>query len=163
MRCPARLTVRSNQTAWVAYTQVSRWGRHAHNVSREIPSRGWEDYGEIDWLITSQRIVGRLRASSDMMSVWWSGLAGFEIDLHDDRLTLNGANGWTGQLTCPDVSPIALAAAGMCYGPDAIAVHPALAALRKAEGWQTRMLPRGARTPTEGATILTMPNRRRSS
>jgi hypothetical protein len=51
---------------------------------------------------------------------------------------------------------------GMCHGPDAIVVHPGLAALRITEGWQ-EMLPRGRCARTEGATILTMPNRKRSS
>jgi hypothetical protein len=138
IQAPARLVVRSSFT-------------------------GWEDHGRINWLITSQRIVGRYRAGGQLISVWWSGLAGVHIDLDHDRLTLNAVNGWTGQLSGPDVSLIAVAAVGMCHGPESLAVHPALLALRGTEGWQTMPPPEQPRALIESAPIVTISSRRRTS
>ncbi len=149
LRARARLAMRSSQTSWVAYTEMSWMGRQARNVSREISSRRWEDYGEIDWLITSQRLVGRLRGSGELISVWWSGLVGVDVDLRHDRLTLNGVNDWIGKLSGPEISPIAVAAVGTCYGPEALALHSALAALRETQIGQMTP-PEQSRTFSEG-------------
>ena len=160
-RTRARLTMHSSQHAWVAYTQMSWRGRYGRNVSREISSARWEDFGEIDWLITSHRTVGRLPASSELISVWWSGLVGLDIDLNGDRLTLNGMNGWTGKLTGPEISPIAVAAVAMCHGPEALAAHPGLAQLRHIDGRNATALSRGPLPPAGGATIVALPTRQR--
>jgi hypothetical protein len=149
--------VRSNQAAWAAYTRLSWPGWRAKNVTRDTAMGGWQDCGEIEWLITSERVVGRLLASSEMISVWWSGLAGVDIDLESDRIVFNGVNGWTGTLTGPSVAPIAVAAIGMCHGVDALLVHPALTGFRLTDYW----LPRPSSLPTSvgaGATILRMPS-----
>ena len=61
--------------------------------------------------------------------MWWSGLAGVDIDLDHDRLTLNAVNGWTGQLCGPDVSMIGVAAVGMCHGAEALTVPLPLCSL----------------------------------
>jgi hypothetical protein len=156
-RTRARLTMRSSHTAWVAYTHLTWGGRHARNISREISAPGSDNLGDIDWLITSQRIVGRQPASSELISVWWSGLAAVEVDLHHDRLTLNDNNGWTGQLAGPAVSPIAVAAVGMCHGPEALAIHPDLAPLRTIESQQATKPPKNQPTLTNGATIAVPP------
>ena len=124
MRVRARLAVRGSQATWTAYTQVSWLRRCARHVTHEVSAEGWQDSGRIDWLVTSQRIVGRLPASSEMYSIWWSGLAGVDIDLARDRIVLNGVNGWTGMLTGPAVAPIAIAAVAMCHGLEALLVHP---------------------------------------
>lgn len=159
-RTRARLTMHSSQHPWVAYTQMSWWGRHARTVSGEISSPRWEDLGGIDWLITSHRIVGRLPSSSELISVWWSGLVGVDVDLNGDRLTLNGMNGWTGKLTGPEISPIAVAAVAMCHEPEALAAHPGLAQLRHIDGRNARPPSRGS--SADGATIVALPTRQRT-
>ena len=128
-----------------------------------LEPQGWEGHGEIDWLTTSKRIVGRYQAGGELISVWWSALAGVDIDLDHDRLTLNAVNGWTGHLSGPDVSLIAVAAVGICHGSEALTVHPALLALRVSEGWQTMPPPEEPRALTKSSTIVTISSRRRTS
>jgi hypothetical protein len=129
-RVRARLAVRTSQAAWTANTRVSWLGRRARSVTCETSTYHWQDHGEIDWLITSERVVGRLPASSEMISLWWSGLAGVDIDLKRDRIVVNGVKGWTGKLTGPAVAPIAVTAVAKCHGLEAVWLAPALAALR---------------------------------
>lgn len=156
----SRLGVRSSQPVWTVYTPASGWGRHTRRAS---DSRAWVDHGAIDWLITSQRIAGRYRASGELISVWWSGLVGVDIDLKRDRLILNGVDGWIGQLTGPEVAPIAVAAVAMCHEPQALGVHRALVGLRGIDDWQRASSPDMPLAQTDGATILTMPRRRQTS
>jgi hypothetical protein len=129
-RVRARLAVHTSQAAWTANTQASWLSRRARSVTRETVMYQWQDYGEIDWLITSERIVGRRAVSSEMICLWWSGLAGVDIDLKRDRIVVNGVNGWTGMLTGPCVAPVAVAAIAMCHGLDALLRAPALCTLR---------------------------------
>jgi len=94
------------------------------------PLRGWQDRGEGDWLITSLRLVGRTRPDGELTSIWWSGLAGIQLDLGADTVHLDGNNGWRGELIGPGVAPIAVAAVAACHGPEVLLVHPGLARLR---------------------------------
>jgi hypothetical protein len=159
LRVQARLAVRTTQPAWTASTQVSWLGRRASHITRETTMGQWQNRGEIDWLITSQRIVGRLPTTTEMISVWWSGLAGVEINLKRDRVVLNGVNEWTGMLTGRAVAPVAVAAIAMCHGFEALLVHPALGELWTRGPTQ----PPWARQwkPVEpGGTIVRLPARR---
>ena len=158
----ARLAVRSGHAAWTTYTQLSWPGRRAKNVTRETATDQWQDHGEIEWLITSQRVVGKLPASSEMISVWWSGLAGVDIDLKRDRIVFNGVNGWTGKLTGPAVAPIAVAAVAMCHGLEALPKHPALEMLGN-QGLPQPSLAKGPGAADSGGTILQLPTRRPSA
>lgn len=54
-RAAARLAVRASQSTWAAYGQASWFGHRTRNVTRETSTERWEDRGNIDWLITSQR------------------------------------------------------------------------------------------------------------
>jgi hypothetical protein len=94
-----------------------------------------------------------------MFSVWWSGLAGVDIDLKRDRILLNGENGWTGKLTGPTVAPLAVAAIAMCHGLDALLVHPALAALGQEDPSQPTP-PQESEVVGSGAMIVQLPTRR---
>ena len=159
LRVRARLAVRTSQPAWTAYTQVSWLGRRARNDSYETTTLQWQDQGKIDWLITSQRIVGRLSATGEMISVWWSGLAGIDIDLKWERIVLNGVNGWTGMLAGPAVYPLAVTAIAMCYGPEALLIHPALDELRQGGPTQPP-LPEESEAVRSGGTVVRLPRRR---
>jgi hypothetical protein len=131
MRIPARLAVRTGQAAWTANTQLSWLGRRTRNVTHETTTVRWQDQGQIDWLITSQRLVGGLPSTREMFSAWWFGLAGVDIDLKRDRILLNGMNGWTGMLTGSTLAPIAVAVIAMCHGLEGVLAHPALENLRQ--------------------------------
>lgn len=163
-RARARLAVRTGEATCTAYTQVSWLGRRAKNVTHESTTEQWRDHGEIEWLITSQRVVGRLPASTEMISIWWSGLDGVDIYIESDRIVFNGANGWTGMLSGPAVAPIAVAAIAMCHGLEALLVHPALEALRQQGAPQPppqqSSSSREPETIGAGGTILRLPRRR---
>jgi hypothetical protein len=156
MRVRARLTVRSSQAVWPAYTQVSWSGR---NIKREVSADHWQDYGQIEWLVTSQRIVGRLPTSSEMYSIWWSGLAGVDIDIEGDHIVLNGMNAWTGMLTGPTLAPIAVAAVAMCHGLEALLTHPSLEEFRQA-GLLRPPLVHEPDAVHSGGTVVRLPTRR---
>jgi hypothetical protein len=93
-----------------------------------------------------------------MISVWWSGLAGIEIDLKRDLVVLNGENGWTGVLTGPAVASIAVAATAMCQGVDALHVHPALEFIGQRDQHQ-RVPPRDANALAVRGAIVELSTR----
>jgi hypothetical protein len=162
MRVPARLAVRTSHPAWTAHTHVSWLGRRAQNVTHETTTEQWKDHGQIDWLITSQRIAGWLPASSEMFSVWWSGVAGVDINLEGDRILLNGLNGWTGMLKGPTLAPIAVAAIAMCHGPEALLLHPAVKDLWQ-QGTNQLPLPQLPEAVGSDGMIVRLPTRRRAT
>jgi hypothetical protein len=94
-----------------------------------------------------------------MYSIWWSGLAGVDIDLERDHIVLNGMNTWTGMLTGLTLAPIAVAAVAMCHGLEALMTHPALEEVRQAG----LLRPPVAAKPEalrSGATVVRLPTRR---
>jgi hypothetical protein len=94
-----------------------------------------------------------------MYSVWWSGLAGVDVDLKKrERIVLNGVNGWTGILTGPAVAPIAVAAIAMCHGYQALLVHPDLEELRRGGPKQSLPPPAAGNVDAEGV-IVRLPTR----
>ena len=119
----ARLATWDTHAAQVSRRRVRWWGRRLDSVVRQVTASGWQDNGEVDWLITSLRLVGRTQSGSELISIWWSGLAGLQVDLETDTIRLNGNNGWRGHLTGPGVAPIAVGAVAACHGPQALSVH----------------------------------------
>jgi len=128
-RSMARLSVWSTESSWVTQSRVSWLGRRAHSASREAVVSGWRDHGRIDWLITSARLVGRAPGDGELISIWWAGLSGIQVNLDAEVIRLDAANGWRAKITGPGVSPVAVAAVAACHGPAALADHPALASL----------------------------------
>jgi hypothetical protein len=126
----ARLATWDTHVVQVSSRRGRWWGRRVENVAREMTLRGWQDRGEGDWLITSLRLVGRTRPDGELTSIWWSDLAGIQLDLGADTVHLDGNNGWRGELIGPGVAPIAVAAVAAGHGPEALLVHPGLARLR---------------------------------
>jgi hypothetical protein len=86
-----------------------------------------------NWLITNQRITGRLYP--DTLIWWeWAAVVGMKIELAPDNeyVLLDVAQSrvpvvWTG----PGVAPLAVAAIYHLYGPAALIDHPGLSALRR--------------------------------
>jgi len=126
----ARLVTWETQSAQVSRSRARWWGRRVEGAAQEVTASGWQDHGEIDWLITSLRLVGRVHSDGELLSLWWNGLAGIEVDLDVDTVHLDGVNRWRGHITGPGVAPISVAAVAACHGPGALLVHPGLARLR---------------------------------
>jgi hypothetical protein len=85
-----------------------------------------------DWLVTSQRVVGRL--FGNVIRRWyWRGIVGARIDLTpgSEFVQLDPAGKppviWTG----PGVGPLAVAAVYHLHGATAMIDHPGLAPLRR--------------------------------
>jgi hypothetical protein len=129
-RTTARLAVWRTESTWVTHSRVSWWGRRAHSVGREATTSGWREHGSIDWLITSARLVGRAPGSGELISIWWAGLSGVQVDLGLGVVKLEATNGWRAQVAGPGVAPIAVAAVAACHGLADLAKHPALVCLR---------------------------------
>jgi len=148
-RSVARLAVWSTETSWVTRSKVGWLGRRAQGVSREAVVSGWREHGNIDWLITSARLAGRAPASGELISIWWAGLSGAQLDLDAGVIRLDVASGWSAQITGPGVSPIAVAAVAACHGPASLLDHPGLACLRGRAGVPEAS--RGPEPPAVGA------------
>lgn len=126
----ARLATWDTQAAQVTRARVRRWGRRFESMARQVAVGGWQDRGDVAFLITSLRLVGRIQPDGELLSIWWNGLDGIQVDLDVDTLQLDGVNGWRGQITGPGVAPVGVAAVAACHGPGALLSHPALACLR---------------------------------
>jgi hypothetical protein len=127
----ARLATWETRAVQVAASRVRWGGRRVDSTAQEVVASGWQDHGDIDWLITSLRLVGRTRPDGELISIWWSGLAGAQVDLAGDAVHLDGTNGWRVAMTGPAVAPIAVAAVAACHGPEALLIHPGLGRLRR--------------------------------
>lgn len=137
----ARFATWETQAVQVARSRV-RWdGRRVDSTLREVTASGWHDHGETDWLITSLRLVGRTHDDGELISIWWSGLAGAQVDLPSDAVHLDGNNGWRGHITGPGVAPIGVAAVAACHGLEALSVHPGLGCLRSPAQTETVRAP----------------------
>ena len=92
------------------------------------------------WLVTSDRIVGRL--GDDRLYGWrWEHVRGCRVDLtiSPEFLTLDLDHGFRLDWTGPGLAPLAVAAVYTLYGQAALLDHPGLAAIRLG----TRTDPRG--------------------
>jgi len=87
----ARLATWETQAVQVTRRRVRWGGRRVDSAAREVTAAGWQDHGEIDWLITSLRLVGRAQADGELISIWWSGLAGAQVDPAGDAVDLDGS------------------------------------------------------------------------
>ena len=153
----ARLAVRTSPVACSA--PASGAGPHPKKLNGWIGTEAWKDRGVIDWLITSQRMIGRPKGRTEMISIWWSGLAGLDIDVKHERVVLNAINGWTGILTGAAIPPIAVAAIAACYGHQGLLFHPAVDRIRQHRAAAQSLLP-VAQATDSGATIIQLPTRR---
>ena len=126
----ARLVTLETHVTQVSARRVRWLGHRVEGAVEAVSASGWQDHRESDWVITSLRLVARARPDGELLSIWWSGIAGLQVDLDADTVRLDGNNGWRGAITGPGVAPIAVAGVAACHGPDVLASHPALACLR---------------------------------
>jgi hypothetical protein len=83
------------------------------------------------WLVTSERIVGRLW--DDRLYGWrWKSITGFRATLEPGReiVALDHYDGSQLQWAGAGVAPIAIAATARLHGAQALVYHPALRSLR---------------------------------
>ena len=73
-------------------SKLSWWGRQGHTVCHEAVTSRWRDHDEIDWLLTSARIVGRAPARVELISIWWADLSGVQVDLDAEVVGFDAAN-----------------------------------------------------------------------
>jgi hypothetical protein len=90
----------------------------------------WIERGTPEWVITSDRLVGRL-PTGELESIAWSAIAGLRVDLAQEWVALDAFNGWRAVLSGPAIAPIAVADVASCHGTQAMIEHPALAPLRE--------------------------------
>ena len=109
-------------------------------VMAEVPARVHPDVWMLEasstpsvrpWLVTSDRILGRL--ADRRLAEWrWSRILGCQVDLSPgDEVVL--LDNWDGAVTAwrgPGVAPLAVVAVARLYGPRALLDHPGLSGLR---------------------------------
>jgi hypothetical protein len=86
------------------------------------------------WLITSDRIVGRL-ADDRLQGYRWDTAVGLRVDLSArcETVSLDIENQPSPEWSGPAVAPLAVAAVFQVYGPVGLIEHPGLVPLREAE------------------------------
>lgn len=129
------------ETGELIYRQV--WSRYSTlgTTPDLIDRRGrlrlgmpiWRDWGWCDTLVTSHRLATRLTGDSGrLISNWWTSIAGVQVDLERQTVTMDDRTGqWRGVYAGPAVPIIAVAAIERIHGPASLADHPDLAPLRR--------------------------------
>jgi hypothetical protein len=104
------------------------------------------------WLVTSDRIVGRL--GDDRLYGWrWENMRGCRVDLSTSAefvtldLDYGNRRDWTG----PGVAPLAVAAVYRLQGGDALLDHPGLSALRTRSRFTPHTKPPAAISPASAS------------
>ena len=126
-RSKTHFSVWATRSTWLSHTRVRGWGRRAESSTGEVSVSGWQEHGEVTWLVTSARLYGRAK-DGEIFSIWWARLDNLEVDLDTDRMLL-GTDAWRAQLIGPGVAPIAVAAVAACHGTAALPAHPGLSCL----------------------------------
>jgi len=105
---------------------VDGFGRVQH-----VPS-SWRDWGWCPVLLTSHRLLTRLATDGGrLISNWWVGIGGVQVDLARDLITLDDrTSSWRGAYGGPAVAVISVGAVSAVHGLAALVDHPALETLR---------------------------------
>ena len=118
---------------WARYWTLGQPTELVDNFGRtRFVSPVWRDWGWCQTLLTSRRLVTRLSADGRLISNWWAGIGGVQVDLVRDLVTLDDrTSSWRGAYGGPAVAVISVAAVGAVHGLAALVDHPALEPLRK--------------------------------
>lgn len=92
----------------------------------------WHDWGWCHTLVTSLRLVTRITNDGGrLISNWWSGVAGVQINLADGVVAMDDHAGeWRGMFVGPAAPVIAVTAVAQTHGVADLLDHPGLAMLR---------------------------------
>ena len=93
-RSETHFSVWATRSTWLSHSRVRGWGRHAESSTGEVSVSGWQEHGEVTWLVTSARLYGRAR-DGEIFSIWWACLDSLEVDLdrRPDRRSVPTAGG----------------------------------------------------------------------
>jgi hypothetical protein len=80
-------------------------------------------------MITDQRIACRDH-HGELFSIYWNGLAGCQVDIPAERITIGHHDGRTGAFTGTAAPVLAVAAVANLYGTAGLLQHPAIRVLR---------------------------------
>lgn len=89
----------------------------------------WAEASFAEVLVTDQRLLCRF-ASGSLISLWWSGIVGLNVDIAAEHIVLDFGDGQPVNLSGVQVSVVAVAAIASIYGAYALVGHAALAPLR---------------------------------
>jgi hypothetical protein len=110
------------QPGETVYRQLPIWIRVQENGR-------WAEASYADVIVTDQRLLCRF-ATGHLASLWWTGIAGLNVDLVAEHIVLDFGDGQPVSLSGAHVAIVAVAAIASIYGAQAMLTHPALASLR---------------------------------
>jgi hypothetical protein len=110
------------QPGEMVYRQVPLWIR--------VQQDGyWAEASFADVLVTDVRLLCRF-ASGSLISLWWSGIVGLNVDLDAEHITLDFGDGEPVNLAGAHVAPLAVLGIASVFGKESMLTHPSLAPLR---------------------------------
>jgi hypothetical protein len=110
------------QRGETTYRQVAIWIRVQQNGR-------WAGASFADVFVTDQRLLCRF-ASGRLISLWWNGIVGLQVDLAAEHIVLDYGDGEPVDLSGAQVAPISVTAISFVYGAHALIAHPSLDPLR---------------------------------
>jgi hypothetical protein len=110
------------QRGEVVYRQVPLW-------IRVQLDRRWGGASYALVIVTDLRLLCRF-ASGRLISLWWNGIVGLQVDLAAEHVVLDYGDGEPVDLSGAQVAPVSVAAISSVYGAHALVAHPALDPLR---------------------------------
>ena len=117
-------------------------------LQENLPSDGLTVQPVRPWLVTSDRIVGRL--GDERLYGWrWERIRGCRVDLANssESVTLDLEDGSRLEWTGPGIAPLAVVAVLQLHGRQSLMDHPGLSAIRLADGQKPRIQPAPAALP----------------
>ena len=87
-------SVWATRSTWLSRSRMRGWGRRAETSTAEVSVSGWQEHGEVTWLVTSAGLYGRIK-DGESFSIWWARLDTLEVDLDRDQVVLGADDGST--------------------------------------------------------------------
>jgi hypothetical protein len=85
-------------------------------------------------MLTDHRIACR-DAHGELFSIYWNGLAGCQVHILTERVTLDYRDGRAGAFTGRAAPVLAVAAVAHLYGTEGLLQHPAIRVLHTPQSW----------------------------
>jgi hypothetical protein len=133
---------------WVRYYTLGTTPDLLDQRGRFYPGMpSWRNWGLCTTLVTSHRLVTRVAGDSGrLISNWWAQIAGVQIDLDRETVTMDDRlSEWRGAYIGPAAPVITVAAVERVYGAVTLLDHPGLGQLRSRTDRITKQTGKGAR------------------